>query len=325
MYQAKNIIQSTKEMSPEELAACRKQLEKRWVSRKIDEELLQRAWKTANEIAELLYDEFGATHVAVFGSLSEPLGFTEASDIDIAVSGLTDKTHSKANIKLMDINTSFKIDLINFDTTKGLFRQRIQQQTIHIKKGKPSTKWKTIYKHIHRQDTPIIAEEIYEVNRKKLTQRINDERTKIESTVNGILKALDDIEVLPVAARQYIEESIANRLADIYSGFERIFERIANEVDAHLPRGSRWHKNLLEQMVNQRPERPPVISQDAFRLLATLLEFRHKVNNIYADELIYENTEEHAKNIETLFQIVSDDLNLFTISLVQRKEEPKKE
>ena len=325
MYQAKNITQSTIEMSPEELAACRKQLKERWSSRKPDQELLQRAWKTAYEIAQLLYDEFNATHVAVFGSLSEPLGFTEASDIDIAVSGLSEKTHSRANSKVMDLKTGFKIDLINFDTTKGLFRQRVQQQTIHIKKGQSPTKWKTIYKHIYRQDTPIIAEEIYEVNRKKLTQRIDDECVKIESTVTSIVKALEDIKIAPDTYQQYIEETITTRLTDVYMGLERIFERIANEVDEHLPRGSRWHKDLLEQMAKQRPERQPVISQDALRLLTPLLEFRHKVNNIYADELIYENTEEHAKNIERLFQIVSDDLNLFTISLVQRKEDNKKE
>ena len=154
-----------------------------------------------------------------------------------------------------------------------------------------------------------------------MTQRINDECTKIETTVVAIVKALEDIEIVPANYKQYIEESIANKLADVYSGIERIFERIANEVDAHLSRGSRWHKNLLEQMTKQRPERPPVISQDTFLLLEALLEFRHKVNNIYADELIYENTEAHANGIDKLFQSFSDDLNIFTDSLAQRPED----
>ena len=324
MPQTNNTSQiSLKEISSAELAACRMLLKERWHSRKPDEELLQRAWKTAYEIAQLLYEEFNATHVAVFGSLSEPLGFTDASDIDIAVSGLSDKTHSIANNKVMDLKTGFKIDLINFDTTKGLFRERVQQQTILMKKGEPPTIWKTHYKYIQSQDTPIVAEEIYEINRKKLTQRIDDECVKIESTVDSIMKALEDIKIAPDSYKQYIEETITSRLTDVYMGLERIFERIANEVDGHLPRGSRWHKDLLEQMAKQRPERQPVISQDALRLLTPLLEFRHKVNNIYAEELIYENTEEHAKNIDRLFQIVSDDLNLFTFSLVQRKEDTK--
>lgn len=309
------------QISPEELASCRRQLERRWKSRKVDEALLEHAWHAVYEIATLLYEEFGATRVAVFGSLAEPINFTKSSDIDIAVWGLSDKIHSSAYWKVQDIDTGFKIDLINFDITKGLFQERIQQQAIPIKKGEQPTLWKTLYRHLNRHVFPIVAEEIYEMNRKKLTQRINDEFAKIETTVKAIAKALEDIEIVPVVARQYIEETIANKLADVYRGMERIFERIANEVDGYLSRGSRWHKNLLEQMTKQRPERPPVISQETFLLLEALLEFRHKVNNIYADELIYERTEEHAKNIKKLLKSFFDDLNMFTDSLVQHQED----
>ena len=321
MQQVTDTQRAAKEMSSEELASCRKQLERRWKNRKVDEALLERAWQVAYEIATLLYDEFGATQVAVFGSLAEPISFTKSSDIDIAVWGLSDKTHSTAYWKVKDIDTGFKIDLINFDITKGIFQERIQQQAIIVKKGEQPTLWKTLYEHLQRQVFPIVEEEIYEMNRKKLTQRINDEHAKIETTVRAIVKALKDIEAVPTNYRQYIEESIAHKLADIYRGIERIFERIANEVDAYLSRGSRWHKNLLEQMTEQRSERPPVISQETFQLLAALLEFRHKVNNIYADEIIYENTVEHARDIEKLFQSFSEDINTFTNSLAQRNDD----
>ncbi len=321
MHSTTNTQQSEKKMTPQELASCRKHLERRWKNRKVDESLLKLAWQTVYEIATLLYDEFGATNVAVFGSLSEPIGFTESSDIDIAVWGLSDKEHTKAHSKAMDLRTGFKIDLINFDLTKGLFKERIQQKAIPIKKGEQPVLWKTLYDHLQHQIFPIVEEEIYEINRKKLTQRINDECVKIESTVNAIVKALDDIEVLPEAATPYVEEAIANKLSDVYRGIERIFERIASEVDGYTPRRSRWHKDLLEQMTRQQPERPPVISQETFPLLGELLEYRHKVNNIYADELIYENTEKHAKNIKSLFQSFSDELNLFTDSLAQRSDE----
>ena len=321
MQQLKKIDQSTKKLSPEALASCRKHLERRWKSRKVDESLLARAWQIVSEIATLLYDEFGATQVAVFGSLTEPISFTKSSDIDIAVWGLSDKTHSKAYDKVLDMRTGFKIDLINFDRTKGLFRERVLQQAIPIKKGEHPTLWKTLYEHLNRQVFPIVEEEIYEINRKKLTQRINDECAKIESTVDAIVKALEDIELAPTNYRQYIEESIAGKLVDVYSGIERIFERIANEVDGHLSHGSRWHQNLLEQMARQRPERLPVISERTFLQLEELLKFRHKVNNIYADELIYENTEKNAMNIEELFQDFSNDLRTFTDSLTKLKED----
>ena len=315
MHHPKKTDDPTKEMTPEELASCRKHLEQRWKKRKVDETLLARAWQAAYQIANVLYDEFAATQVAVFGSLTDPIGFTKSSDIDIAVWGLSDKTHSNANIRIWDIDTGFKIDLINAELTKDVFRERIQQQAIKINKDERPMQWRTLYEHHHRKVFPIVEEKIYEMNRIKLTQRINDECTKIESTVNSIMKAREDFEVLPDAARQYIEETIANRLTDVYSGIERIFERIANEVDGHLSHGSRWHKNLLEQMTRQRPERRSVISHDTFLRLEPLLEFRHKVNNIYAEELIYENTEEHARNITDLFESFTNDLKVFIDSL----------
>ncbi len=311
------------QISPEQLASCRKQLERRWKSRKIDEALLEHAWQVVYEIATFLYDELGATKVAVFGSLTEPIGFTKSSDIDIAVWGISDDTHTNAYDKVLDMNTGFKIDLINFDMMKGFFRERVQQQAIPIKKEEHPTIWKTIYQHKQRNVFPIKETEIYEMNRKKLTQRINDELVKIEDTLARIQRGLEKLKVVHVDVAEFIENTIATDLANIYSGIERIFERIANEVDGSLPRGSRWHKNLLEQMTRQRPERPPVISDNTALQLEKLLNFRHKVNNIYGKELVYENTLVHAETIDELFEKISHDLKTFTDSLTHSKEDIK--
>ena len=130
--------------------------------------------------------------------------------------------------------------------------------------------WQTLYEHGQRQGFPTEEGDIYEMNRKRLTQRINDELDKIEGTLERIHRGLDSIDVLPVQAREFIENTIATDLADIYSGIERIFERIAREVDTFIPTGSQWHKNLLAQMTEQQPERCPVISENTHRELAEL-------------------------------------------------------
>lgn len=308
-------------LTPEELESCRKQLEHRWKSRKVDETLLEHAWKIAFDIAALLYDEFNAKKVAVFGSLTEPVCFTKSSDIDIAVWGLTDEEHTKATDKVWDMETGFKIDLIDIETSKAFFRERVQQHAIPIEKEKQSTTWKTIYEHHNRKVFSIVEEEIYEFNRNKLTQRINDELVKIKDTLVRIRRGLASMDVLPYQAREFIENTIANDLTDVYCGIESIFERIANEVDGHLPKGSRWHKNLLEQMTRQRPERQPVISENTANQLEELLEFRHKVRNIYGRELKYNKTLVHAETIDELFTKVSSDLNVFTNSLAKKDED----
>ena len=166
--------------------------------------------------------------------------------------------------------------------------------------------------------------ETYTVNRDKLIQRIADERTKIDRTVRGIANALQDIEIIAANHKKYVEKTIASDLAEVYSGIERIFERIAREVDMQIPRGGRWHNDLLEQMAERRPERPPVISPNTLPRLKELLDFRHKVNNIYRDELIYEKAEEHAKPITELFTAVSEELDTFIDFLTETHKSDEK-
>ena len=55
--------------------------------------------------------------------------------------------------------------------------------------------------------------------------------------------------------------------------------------------------------------------------IRTLLEFRHKVTNIYGRQLIYEKTEEHAKSIGGLYATISQEFNTFTDSLAKREED----
>ncbi len=312
---------SGRKMSSDELSACRKRLEQRWKKRTMDEGLLHRAWQTAYRVATLLYEQFGATQVVVFGSLTEPTAFTKRSDIDIAVSGLADDVYDKAWTKIWKLDSGFKIDLINFERSKGRFRERIKNQAIPIEKGTRPVLWQALYQHLQRNVLPTDDGAIYEMNRKRLTQRINDALAKIESTLARIHRGLDNIEVLPIQAREFIENTIATDLADVYMDIERIFERISREVDTHVPTGEEWHKNLLIQMTGQRPERPPVISEQTFLRLDALLKFRHAVNNIYGKELVYEQTEPHTKSIDTLFASVSQDLRTFADSLVRPEED----
>ena len=312
---------SKQKMSADQRAACRKRLEQRWKNRIVDEGLLHRAWQVAHEVATHLYEEFGATRVAVFGSLTEPMGFTNKSDIDIVVSGLSHDAYDRAYSKIMNFDSEFKIDFINFDTSKGIFRERIIHQAIPIERGTRPTLWKTLYEHLQRQVFPANDGDIYEMNRKRLTQRINDELIKISETLERIRRGLESIDVLPIQAREFIENTIATDLADVYRGIENIFLRIAREVDMHVPTGSRWHKNLLTQMVEQRPERLPVVSKNTALQLEKLLEFRHKVTNIYGRELVYEKTLEHANAIDSLFTTLSQEFNAFTDSLAKREED----
>ena len=301
---------TTSGMSASELAECRENLKRQWENRQVDKELLQRAWETARRLATVLYQDFGATKVAVFGSLTEPKRFTQNSDIDIVVWGVSYNKCLDALWETKGLSAEGKIDIINFKSIDNLFRERILNQAIPIDKAGTN-----VLRLMNASGTE--NGETYIVNRNKLIQRISDERKKIERTVRGIANALQDIEIIAANHKKYVEKTIASDIAEVYSGIERIFERIAREVDMQMPRGSRWHNDLLEQMAERQPERPPVISSNTLPKLKELLNFRHKVNNIYRYELIYEKAEEHAKPIGDLFATVSKELDTLIAFLTE--------
>jgi predicted nucleotidyltransferase len=291
MHQPTDTRGTTKNLSPEALAQYHFQ------NRKADRVLLQRAWQTVHRITSMLYEDFDATQVAVFGSLAKPETFSKWSDIDIAVWGIPNDKYFRASSIASDISGLFKVDLVDFESCKGLFRERIQSQLIPIEKG-----------------------EIYKVDRSELIQRISDERNKIEGTVKKIEERLEKIKKAPAEYREEIETTIAKNLVDCYRGMENIFRRIALDVDLRMPDGSRWHKELLTQMAEpQTEQRPPVISQETFERLQELLEFRHVFNNIYGEELVYEQTERNAKQIGELFDRLSKELDVFITRLKKQE------
>ena len=292
MHQSTALHDTTKDLSPEELAEYRRRLDQHLQNRKVDEALLHRAWHTVHRIAAMLYEDFDATRVAVFGSLAEPEAFSKWSDIDIAVWGIPNDKYFRASSIASDISGLFKVDLVDFESCKGLFRERIQRQLIPIEKG-----------------------QTYKMNRSELIQRISDERSKIEGTLKKIEERLEKIKKAPVEYREEIETTIAKNLVDCYGGMEKIFRRIALDVDLRMPDGSRWHKELLTQMTEPQAERQSVISQETFETLEELLAFRHVFNNIYGEELVYEQTERNANQIGELFSNLAEELDMFIATL----------
>ena len=288
MSQPTDTYRTAKDLSPEELAEYSRRLDEHFRNRKVDEALLQRAWQTAHRVANMLYEDFGATQVAVFGSLADQASFSKWSDIDIAVWGIPNDKYLRASSIASDVSRLFEVDLVDFENCKGPFRERIQSQLIPIEKGV-----------------------IYKMDRSSLIQRISDEREKIRKTIGKIVERLEKIKTAPIEYKEEIETTIAKNLVDCYRGMENIFRQIALDVDLRIPDGSRWHKELLTQMAGPQDERQPVISQETLALLQELLEFRHVFNNIYGEELIYERIERNAKQICELFYTLCEELNTF--------------
>ena len=287
---------TAKDLSPEELAEYRQRLDEHFQNRKVDEALLQRAWQTAHRIAAMLYEDFEATQVAVFGSLAQGTWFSKSSDIDIAVWGIPSDKYFRAVWEAEDTSRLFEVDLVDFESSTTLFRERIESQAVRIGKG-----------------------EVYPVDRSQLIQDISEERPKIEESVSGIEKALQKIETAPAEYRIAIEVTMAKRVSDCYMGMENIFRQIALEVDLCLPEGSREHKELLAQMAKPYAERPPVISKETFKNLQEFLAFRYLFIRFDTDELDYKKTEQKAKQVSPIFDRIFKELDAFIAYLEKKK------
>ncbi len=101
-------------------------------------------------------------------------------------------------------------------------------------------------------------------------------------------------------------------IQDYYSGVERIFKRIAAEIDERLPKGENWHKSLLDQMKIEVPGvRPRVISKTTYSKLDDLRSFRHRVGNIYGFNLIPERVLAHLLALPELDVSFRNDVRTF--------------
>ena len=80
--------------------------------------------------------------------------------------------------------------------------------------------------------------------------------------------------------------SVALNLYGFYSGLERIFELIAQELDGGVVGGDAWHTELLRQMALDVPDvRPPVLQMVTDDQVDEYRKFRHRIRNIYTTNL----------------------------------------
>ncbi|RKU29119.1 hypothetical protein C6497_06940 [Candidatus Poribacteria bacterium] len=312
MQQPTDIRHSSKEQSIEESEQSRKSLEERLKNRVVDKELLHRAWHTVHKIAAMLYEDFCASKVAVFGSLAEGTYFSKWSDIDIVVWGIPNEIYLKAVSEITGLSPEFRIELVKFENCKGVFRERLQNQIVPINKDKVGYYQNDIEFDQNRKVIEILDNDL-------LIQRISDGYEKVKGTVQLINHALHNIKDAPDRYRRSIEIEIARYLYDFYKQLENIFERIAREFDQEFPTGEEWHKILLQHMCESTSTRNAVFSQETCSELQILLGFRHVFLYIYGDELDYNEMLINANRVNEVFPNISNELEAFIDYLKKNK------
>ena len=144
-----------------------------------------------------------------------------------------------------------------------------------------------------------------------LSGRIRAELPALEQTVRRAEQAMDLGRSYPESQRFYID-SAALSMHDFYTGLERVFQVIAQQIDRSVPEGRDWHRELLRQMSLDVPNvRPLVLPADMTRCLDEYLRFRHVVRNVYAFDFDAERIGQLAAGLGPCFEITRDALLAF--------------
>lgn len=135
---------------------------------------------------------------------------------------------------------------------------------------------------------------------KVLSSRILREVGDIQVVVK---RAIDGFERAERNQDDLYLDAVALNLHAFYSAIERIFEKIANEIDESVPGGANWHRELLDQMTLEIDGiRPAVLSIDLKEELEDYRGLRHVVRNVYTFHL---NPEKLANLVAKLPGIMS--------------------
>ena len=94
--------------------------------------LQEEAWVVARRAADLLREKFGVTRIVVFGSLVHPGCFTRWSDIDLAAWGIAPDDTLRAIGAVMDLETTYEINLVDVQTARPAILKIIEKEGIEI-------------------------------------------------------------------------------------------------------------------------------------------------------------------------------------------------
>lgn len=109
-----------------------------------------------------------------------------------------------------------------------------------------------------------------------------------------------------------LADSIAACLHSFYTGLESLFETIATELDEGIPKGDRWHKNLLLQMASEiHQTRCQVISDESLEKLEAYRAFRHLFRNLYTQNLNPDRIFELCSELAPAWKQVKKDIKAF--------------
>lgn len=109
---------------------------------------------------------------------------------------------------------------------------------------------------------------------------------EIEAELATMAALADEFASAPQANDSYAIRARGSMLHDFYNCVERVFLRIARELNGGAPRGEQWHRDLIANMALEiAGVRPAVVDHSLADVLGEYLRFRHVFRNVYGGAL----------------------------------------
>ncbi len=144
-----------------------------------------------------------------------------------------------------------------------------------------------------------------EVLARRLAAEVESELASLAALDEELANAPQQDDIYSLRARGSI-------LHDFYNGVERVFVRIARELNGGVPRGDQWHRDLVDDMTLEISEvRPAVIDRSLAQALGEYLRFRHVFRNVYGGVLEAERMASLEKRLPETLAAFRDRVQAF--------------
>ena len=109
---------------------------------------------------------------------------------------------------------------------------------------------------------------------------------EIEHELERLVELQNELATAPHGDDTFTLRARGSVLHDFYSGVERVFVRIAEELNGGVPQGEQWHRQIVTDMSLEIPGvRPAAIDAALAEELGGYLRFRHVFRNVYGSLL----------------------------------------
>jgi hypothetical protein len=152
------------------------------------------------------------------------------------------------------------------------------------------------------------------VNPADLREEIAVELEAMEVTVKELLALQQDVAEREPTLRE--NTAAAAFLAQFYNGLENILKRISHFHGVPVPTSETWHVELFQRFSDPAyPDLPQLFDTGLAAALAPYRRFRHVAFHSYGFQLDWHRMSEGIKNIQNIFDQITDSLSTYLESI----------